>query len=65
MNVMMLVEAVLHILQQGCSKGTLSFEAPDQVIKNISKGYGCRNKKILNIEMESMGGETPENEGHY
>ncbi len=63
-NAMMLAETVLHIFQQGCGEGTPSFEAPNQTIKNISKGYGCHSKEILNTKMERTGGKTPKNESH-
>ncbi len=43
---MMLVEVVLHILQQGPSESTLSFETFDQVIMNISKDINATTNKF-------------------
>jgi hypothetical protein len=45
MNVMMLVETLLHILQQGCSEGTSSFETFNQSIGNISNDINAATKK--------------------
>jgi hypothetical protein len=45
MNVMMLIEVVLHILQQGPSEGALNFETLDQAIKNTSNDINATTKK--------------------
>ncbi len=46
MNVMTLDEIVFHILQQGCSEGTSSFETLDQATWNISKDIDVATKKF-------------------
>jgi len=45
-NEMTSIEAMLHILQQGCSEGTPSFETHDQAINNISKDIDVTMKKF-------------------
>jgi len=37
MNAIMPVEVVVHILKQGIKKVSLSFQTPNQIIKNILK----------------------------
>jgi hypothetical protein len=44
-NAMTPVEAMLHILQQGHSEGTSSFETLDQTIRNISKDIDATTNK--------------------
>jgi hypothetical protein len=44
-NAMTSTKAMLHILQQGCSEGTPSFETPNQAIMNISKDIDVTTKK--------------------
>ncbi len=38
-------KVVFHILQQGPSEGTLSFETLDRVIRNISKDINATTQK--------------------
>jgi hypothetical protein len=45
MNVMMSIEAMFHILQQGPEEGTPSFETLNQAIKNISKDINVVENK--------------------
>jgi hypothetical protein len=40
------IKAMLHILQQGPRENTLSFETPNQTIKNISKDINVTTKKF-------------------
>ncbi len=44
-NAMMLIEVVLHILQQGPNEGIPSFETLDKAIENISKDIHVTTKK--------------------
>jgi hypothetical protein len=43
--IMNVAKIVLHILQQGCNEGTLSFETLDQSIRNISNNINAATKK--------------------
>lgn len=45
MNVMMLAKIVLHILQQGCNEGTMSFETLNRSIRYISNDINAATKK--------------------
>jgi hypothetical protein len=45
-NMMTPVKTMLHILQQGHSEGTLSFETLDQTIRNISKDIDATTNKF-------------------
>ncbi len=51
---MTLVEAMFHILQQGFRKGTLIFETPDQVIKNISRDIDVVAKKAQKQKRQEL-----------
>ncbi len=61
MSAMTSAKAMLHILQQGPSESTLSFETPNQVIMNISKDINVIVKKYQ-TQMRKESETKPKNE---